>query len=299
MARLSTRAEFRKYILFKLGSPLLDAIPIDTIGESCTATTGTTATSGSETDTYQTTGGFTNSDCDAQLSSAFTQLDLCIDDALDYYQEFGSEKGNEKAIMYILLKEGQSVYDVPACVVTMEQPLSKGNFGSFDDEEANAAVGLFSVQGMLGPQGAFSYLEGGQVDNILTYEVAQQYNALIDLRYTLKFEVHHNEKQHTMLVFPTPDSGDDNKYMIQLCQIRVPDVHLYSDLWVQEYAVSLAMIQIGQNLSLYSGLQLADGSEFNAQHYLDRGFEERDRLKEALMNGGYGTPPAGSIMLTG
>lgn len=299
MARLQTREDFRKYLLFKLGSPLLDAIPIDTVGESCTtATTGTTGTSGvPETETHHTTGGYAN--CPPEVTSAFNQLDLAIDDALDYYQEFGSEGGNEKAIIYTQLCKGQMVYDVPSCVVTMEQPLSKGAFSEFDGEEGNAAVGLFSLQGLLGPLGAYSYLESGQNDNLLTYEVAQQYNAMIDLRYTLKYEVNFNQRQKTMMVFPTPDEGDDGRYIIQICQIRVPDSALYSDIWVQEYALALTMIQIGQNLSLYTGLSLADGSEFNGQYYLDKGFEERDRLKEALLNGGYGTVPPGSIMLTG
>jgi hypothetical protein len=273
-----------------------------TTGTSGTATSGTSGTSGTpvvETVTYETTGSRTTPTCQNLGRSVCTQLDLAIDDALDYFQNFASDLGNEKAILYIVLNEGQMYYDVPSCIVAMEQPMRKGNSFVFDAEEATEAVGLFSLQSQFGPRGVFSYLGSGSNDTLLTYDIAQQYNQLVDLRYTIKFQVDFYELEKKIFVVPTPDKKDTNRILPMFCSIRVPDEKCYNHLWVQRYAVALTMEQIGRNLSMYSGVQLPGGGDFNSSFYWDMGTQEKEKLEEELMNGKYGNPPAGSILMTG
>ena len=315
MARIENREQFRCYVLTKLGEPLLDLVlqkdaldecdtagTTGTTGTSGTQSTGTTGTSGTQTTaTTGTTGtsGVTDPRCQSFTKSLCTQLDLAIDDALDYFQNYASGLGNEKAVLYINLEEGKSYYDVPPCVMSIEQPLNKGATFAMDSEEAEEGVGLFSLQSQFGPRGVFSYLGAGTNDTLLTYEVARQYNQLVDLRYTIKFQTEFLELENKMLVFPTPSKKDNNKVMAMLCSIKTPDDKSFNHLWVQRYAVALTMEQIGRNLSMYSGMQLPGGGDFNSSFYWDMGRQDKDKLEEELISGKYGNEVAGGIMITG
>ena len=304
MARLQTRDQFKCYVLKKLGAPLLDLVlQIEEQDEcstvSTTGTSGTSGTSGEDTVTYSTTGNSTTPTCQDLGRSVCTQLDLAIDDALDYFQMFSSDLGNEKGVLYVLLQENETYYEIPSCIVAVEQPIKKGTSFVFDAEEGAEAVGLFSLQSQFGPRGVFSYLGGGSNDALLTYDIAQQYNNLVDLRYTMKFQVDFLELEHKIFVTPTPDQKDTNRVLPMMCSIRVPDEKCYNHLWVQRYAVALSMEQIGRNLSMYTGMQLPGGGDFNSSFYWDMGTQEKEKLEEELMSGKYGNPPPGSIMMTG
>lgn len=305
MARISTRAQFRCYVLSKLGSPLLDLAiqtgeidPCDTT--PTTGTTGTTGTSSTtDTNTLYTSGSGTTPNCEILANSVCSQLDLAIDDALDYFQNYSSNIGNEKAILYVQLVDGQTYYDVPPCVISIEQAMSRGSTYQFDAEEAGEAVGLFSLQSQFGPRGVFSYLGAGTYDTLLTYEIAWQYNALIDLRYTLKFEIDFLDLERKIMVMPTPSRNDNGHVLPFMCNIKVIDEKCFNHLWVQRYAVALAMEQIGRNLSMYSGFQLPGGGSFNSDWYWTMGREDKVKLEEELRTGAYGNGVSGGFFLTG
>jgi len=302
MARISNRTQFKCYVLSKLGHPILDLpIQISEIDEcatsSSTGASGTPGTSG--TNTTAITGVTGDPQCQAFAASVCTQLDNAIDDALDYFQEYASDLGNEKAVLYIPLEDGKNYYDVPPCVVAIEQPLNQGVSYAMDSEEAAESVGLFSLQSQFGPRGVFSYLGAGSSDTLLTYDIAMQYNALVDLRYTIKFQIEFNELSKKMLVFPSPRDRDAGRVLALMCSIKVTDEKCFNSLWVQRYAVAVAMEQIGRNLSMYTGLQILGGGAFNADFYWSMGREDKNKLEEELRTGAWGTVPSSGIMLTG
>jgi len=299
MARIQDRISFREYVLKKLGAPLVN-LPIQTsVIDDCgsTGTTGTTGTTG-DSGTNITTGGTVS--CEDLAASVMTQLDLAIDDALDYFHQQGSGRGNEKAVLYIQMLKNQMYYDVPPCIVSIDQDMGRGASYRFDDEEAGEGVGLFSLQSQFGPRGVFSYLGAGSQDTLLTYEIAHQYNSMVDLRYTRKFQLHFHELQHKALIIPTPTNGDNGKVLAFMCDMKAPDEYCFSDIWVQRYAVALAMEQIGRNLSLYNGLQLPGGGEFNSGFYWDSGIEQREKLEEEMASAKWGSEEAaGGFFTTG
>lgn len=305
MARLSTREDFRCYVLSKLGEPLVDVVlQKDALDTCAPATTGTTGTSGTpvnlpETPVYATTGSGTAPTCQNFSKSVCSQLDLAIDDSLDYFQNFASELGNEKAMLYVELKEGETYYDVPPCVVVIDQDIRRGTSYQFDSEEASEAVGLFSLQSQFGPRGVFSYLGAGGSDTLLTYEIAWQYNEMVNLRYTNKFVTEFLELEKRIMILPTPSKKDAGKVIPYMCNIKVSDEKCFSHLWVQRYAVALTMEQIGRNLSMYTGMQFPNGGDFNSTFYWDMGREEKEKLEEELMSGKYGNSVAGGFFLTG
>jgi hypothetical protein len=304
MARIANRTDFKCYVLRKLGAPVIDLILETDLLDECstegTTGTGTTGTTGvSTTGTSSLSGAVISEGCTEFANSVCTQLDLAIDDAIDYFHIQGSNLGNEKAILYLTMTDQQHYYDVPECIVSIDQDLRKGSSFRFDAEESAEAVGLFSLQSQFGPRGTFSYLGAGGTDTLLTYEAAMQYNAMVDLRYTEKFNTEFLELEHKVFITPTPDKNDDGRIGVYICNIKVPDEKCFNHPWVQRYATALTMEQIGRNLSMYSGMQLPGGGEFNSAFYWDMGREDRDKLEEELFNGKWGNPPPGGVLMTG
>jgi hypothetical protein len=332
MARIKNRNDFKCYVLRKLGAPVLDLVletdlidDCETPATTAACVTGTSGTSGTcitgtsgitGTDTISTTGvgttgvgttgtsGITGSrvvgECVDFSKSVCTQLDLAIDDALDYFHQNASNLGNEKALLTVKLEKGQMFYDIPECVVSIQQDISRGASYTFDAEEGAEAVGLFSLQSQFGPRGVFSHMGGsGGHDALLTYEIAQQFNSLVNLRYTQKFITEFNELAHKLFITPTPDNSDLNRMLVYECNTKVADEFCFNHLWVQRYATALTMEQIGRNLSMYTGMQLPGGGEFNANFYWDMGLQEKDKLEEELFTGKWGNAVAGGFFITG
>jgi hypothetical protein len=297
MARIENRLQFKQYVLTKLGAPILDLVlqtqTVDECGSS--ALTGTTGSSGTAT---TGTSGLSEG-CALFANSVMTQLDLAVDDALDYFHQMASELGNERAMLYITLQAHQQYYDIPECVVSIDQDLGRGSTFRFDQEESGEAVGLFSLQSQFGPRGVFSYLGAGSEDNLLTYDIAQQYNSLVNLRYTTKYITDFMPLQHKALITPTPSDTDNNRKLLFYVNVKAPDEKCFNNIFVQRYAVALAMVQIGRNLSMYTGMQLPGGGDFNSMFYWDNGKELQEKLEEELANGKYGNPPVGGLFFTG
>jgi hypothetical protein len=297
MARINTRAQFKQYVLTKLGAPILDLVLQTSTIDECGGTTGTTGSSA--TATTGSTGYTISQGCSTFADSVMTQLDLAVDDALDYFHFQASDLGSEKAMLYITMVDQQVYYEVPECIISLDQDTGRGTTFRFDSEEAGEAVGLFSLQSQFGPRGVFSYLGAGSTDTLLTYDIAQQYNSLVNLRYTTKFITEFLPQEHKILLLPTPDAHDNGHKIMFFVNIKVPDEKCFNNLWVQRYATALTMVQIGRNMSMFTGMQLPGGGDFNSLFYWDNGKEMQEKLEEEMASGKWGNAPTGSGFFTG
>ena len=287
MARIRNREDFKSSILLRMGEPVVSLV-IQQFGSLDCAVTATTGTSGT-----QTTAVTGSSGCQQVVSTVMNQLDLVIDDALDYFKTASTGASNEEDILLIELQAGKSVYQVCDDVLAVNQPMlgSHGSSGlglSFDAEEDQSAVGLFSFQSQFGSTGMYGHINGGASDNLLTTEIALQYASLVQMRYQKKWEIQFNDYSKEILVFPTPKEDDQGRVIAMVTTREVSDEKCFRDIWLQEFAVALLSIQIGRNLSAYISFQLPGGGEFNSSFFYDNGIAERDRLKEELLLGNYG-----------
>jgi len=316
MARINTRCEFAEYIFRKLGSPLVDVFMecFQNGGFGCgsspdcgvVSTTGQCVT-GPDADSVQTVSTGSSGSSGSPLNSAFykvkTQCDYVIDEALDFFQEYGSNQGNVETVFLMQLEAGKVFYDAPDGLIAITQPYRQGLGGSggmgFDSEEAQASVGLFSFSSTFGNRGIYSFLGGGSYDNLLTAEIAFEYMSLVDLRYIRKFTVTLNELEKKIMVLPQPLDTDDGKIIAVTAFIKVPDEVSFGHLWVQRYAVALAKMTVGVNTGLFSGITLPNGGTFNSEFFYTNGKEERDLLETELLSGKWGTVPASAIFLQG
>ena len=303
MAKIRNRDDFKKSILLRLGEPVVNLV-VQQYGSIDCAVTATTGSSGSPTHETSVTGSSGSptqetsvtgaSGCPQIVSSTLNQLDLVIDDALDYFKNASSGSSNEKDVLLLELQEGKSVYKVCDDVLAIEQPLFGSNTSdglgyNFDTEESNSAVGLFSWQSTFGSRGIYGLIGGKGYDNLLTTEIALEYSSLVQMRYLKKWEVQFNEYQKQLIIFPTPRKDNHKEVIAMITTREVPDEHCFKDGWLAEYAVALLSIQVGRNTSMFTGMQLpGSGGEYNSQFYYDNGVAERDRLREELITGQWG-----------
>jgi hypothetical protein len=67
---------------------------------------------------------------------------------------------------------------------------------------------------------------------------------------------------------------------------------MYSHQWVREYALSLAMTQVGMNMSKYGNMTMPGGGTINGELYLTRGDALREKLEAQIKNDSfYSEPP--------
>jgi len=72
---------------------------------------------------------------------------------------------------------------------------------------------------------------------------------------------------------------------------RTAPEHLYDDFFVRQYALALAMMQVGRTLQLYKGQKFVGGVELNGDFYYNEGKTQRDDLQKDLTDNKYGDPP--------
>jgi|SaaInlStandDraft_1057018.scaffolds.fasta_scaffold01224_19 hypothetical protein len=303
MARIRTRDEFKSSILLRLGEPVVNLV-VQQYGTVDCAVTGVTGVTGTESVGTTGTGVTGTSGCPQIVASVLNQLDIVIDDALDYFKNASSGSSNEKDVLILQLQSGKSVYQVCDDVLAIEQPLSDtgtgGDLGfSFDAEETQAAVGLFSWQSQFGSRGIFGHT-GGIYDNLLTTEIALEYASLIEQRYTKKFEVQFNDYAKEIIVFPTPTDSEHGRCIAMITTRETSDEKCFRDLWLQRYATALLARQVGANTSSFTGFQLPGGGEWNAEFYNNFADTQIEKLEEELPTGKYGNAEwAGGLFYTG
>lgn len=297
MARIRNRDDFKQSILLRLGEPAVNLVvqKYGSVDCAVTSVTGTTGDPGNTNVTNVTGASGTNvpdiTGCDTIVSSVMNQLDLVVDDALDYYKTASSGSSNEDDILLVKLQCGKSVYKLCDDVIAVDQPL-RGHVTSigynFDSEESQAAVGLFSWQSNFGSRGIYGHIGSGQYDTLLTTEIALEYASLVESRYQKRFQTNFNDNSKDLVIFPTPTEQTDGKVVAMVATRETPDVYCFRDLWLQRYATALLSIQVGRNTSSFTGFQLPGGGEWNSSFYLENGKEEKQVLEEELQMGKYG-----------
>jgi hypothetical protein len=251
--RFNTKASLRDWILSKLGAPLVDVI-LENNGCGCASQLG------------DTDGG--------------SQLDHCIDDAVETFQYHGGGEGNERRIMLIPICEGIGTYAVPDTVLSVRDTIDRGT--------GTGSETLFTLNNSLFGNGNWplqgSYGGGGE---LVDYALASQWLGTFESLTKVDMVINHRQYESLIDIFPTPRE----KAILPLeVYVEVPDEKLYNNIWVREYALAMANIQIGMNTGSITGMQFPFGGEFNYQMYFDQGQTEKERLMEELKTDTYGEP---------
>lgn len=309
------KAELSQWILTKLGNPVIDTLPIST-----------------------------------------TQIDDLIDDAIDYYQLFAGDVGNE--MNYVVINhinqaptnicqlsgtpfsfcdqtiaepflKNKAEYQLPKSVLAVVNALpgSNGPFGNMNwltsspgqdiiERGINAAENMSDMSygsipmgggkintpinnytGMFFPgmiySGGGSYGSrggargtGGGVD-MVTYELAMEFMEMLNQRYRVNIVCEFHKASKKVRIQPPPKTN--GIYVLSVWSRVSPD-HLYDDLFVRNYSLALAMIQLGTTMKFFKGQKFVGGVEFDADFYYSEGQRQKEKLEQEIRDNQWGAP---------
>lgn len=196
----------------------------------------------------------------------------------------------------------KSVYDVPTDIIAVHSHLGVGYFGT--GQYGAGGEALFSPLHMLmhgggswGMQSPTAWTDnrygywhgshGGFVD-VVGWEMGMQYLEMFRTLYSIKTNVQLLEVEHKVRISPPPTHKGVLAFGVTR---RVPDEAMYEHQWVREYAYALCLVQCGMNGFKYTNLTFPGGGSFNAEGYLSRGDELREKLETQIYEGMYSLPP--------
>lgn len=147
------------------------------------------------------------------------------------------------------------------------------------------AGGPYSTWGGRGGQGTRA--QGGGAD-LVGYELGLQYLEMIKQRYTITMQAQFMEESRRVRFSPPPKASG---YIVLPVWARVQDSVLYDNIWIRNYSLALAKIQIAYNSKKYAGNSFPGGANIDGDFYLSEGKEEKDKLEEQILNNTYSFPP--------
>ena len=308
------RAELSEWIRQELGEPVFDAIPIAGVQVENAIDDAL--------DYYQTFGGnFANETqyvvintapvsaagpcalsggpftfCDPTIAAPFLinraewQLPKSV---LSVIEALPGGNGAFGGLSWLTQAPQQDIIERGLNAAESMSNVAMGNLGGGGplNTSTNNYLGMF-FPGTLYSGGAYGTRggvrgDGGGMD-VITMELGMEYMEMLNQRYRVHVRLDFHKASRKLRIAPPPK--DVGAYIIQVVA-RVPPEALYDDFYIRQYALALAMMQVGRTLQLYKGQKFVGGVELNGDFYYQEGKNERDKLKEELLANGWGEPP--------
>lgn len=147
------------------------------------------------------------------------------------------------------------------------------------------ATSFSSAYGSAGGQGTRP--AGGGID-LVSYEIGLQYMEMLRQQYSVKLNAQFMEQKRRVRFSPAP--SEDGLIALSVWS-RVYDEYLYDNLWIKQYALAQAKIQIAHNVKKYSGVTFPGGGQIDGDFYLSEGKESVEKLEQQLRDNDYSYPP--------
>ena len=246
------------------------------------------------------------------------QLDDCIDDAIQYFQERHFD-GVER--MYLKYKITQDDLDrgranAPSgtgMVATTASPTSSSfsntwyensNYINVPDsvigvekvfkfDTSSISGGMFSIKYQLFLNDLYFF---NSVE-LLQYQMTKRYLEDIDFLLTTDKQIRFNKRQDRLYLDIDWGSQDKDQYLVLDCYRALdPSTFsgVYNDSFLKRYCTALIKKQWGQNLIKFKGVKLPGGIEFNGREIYQDGVEEVNAIRDQ-MSSTYELPPLDMI----
>ena len=267
ISKPQNRDEFKKHILTRLGSPVLE------------------------------------------INVADEQLDVCIDNAFQFFNERNHFNGVENAFLTTQVTPEFRNYFRSKCFAATENKSCEGNISStnFVGKQntyltlPDDVVGVVQVLqsggsyglggGVIPPGSIYPVLFGGMMgDNcgnegfqLSTFYVMQSYLALINFLLRPPKSWNFNQRTHRLSLHGDMNDFPVGGYIaIEVLIKPNPDIFpdLWDDMWLKEYATALVKLQWGQNLTKYNQVALPGGIVMNGDRILNDAQQEVDKIRQ-------------------
>ena len=246
------------------------------------------------------------------------QLDDCIDDAIQYFQERHFDGVERMYLKYKITQddldrgranapsgtgmvastgsstsssftntwyENSNYINVPDSVIGVEKV--------FKFDTSSISGGMFSIKYQLFLNDLYFF---NSVE-LLQYQMTKRYLEDIDFLLTTDKQIRFNKRQDRLYLDIDWGSQDKDQYLVLDCYRALdPSTFsgVYNDSFLKRYCTALIKKQWGQNLIKFKGVKLPGGIEFNGREIYQDGVEEVNAIRDQ-MSSTYELPPLDMI----
>ena len=246
------------------------------------------------------------------------QLDDCIDDAIQYFQERHFDGVERMYLKYKITQddldrgranapsgtgmvastgsstsssftntwyENSNYINVPDSVIGVEKV--------FKFDTSSISGGMFSIKYQLFLNDLYFF---NSVE-LLQYQMTKRYLEDIDFLLTTDKQIRFNKRQDRLYLDIDWGSQDKDQYLVLDCYRALdPSTFsgVYNDSFLKRYCTALIKKQWGQNLIKFKGVKLPGGIEFNGRELYQDGVEEVNSIRDQ-MSSTYELPPLDMI----
>jgi hypothetical protein len=251
-----------------------------------------------------------------QIGAPFINLEVCedvqivdfIDKAMEYYTKYAGYTEEFLVFSSMLYREpGIRLDRLFSITPSMREAYATGAVPNWDYDlgdyrkvigifefqpgESTGINTLFTIEQAMAQQTYFSYMLGNAGFDLVTWECLKQW---LDLRTKVLAQtpyIDFNSRTQIMRIIPAPNTNSAY-YGAVGCWVEKPVADLIMERWIEEYALAITKIAIGNVRGKYQGMQLFGGGTINYNDLLSQGLKEKEELQKELMDG-YGevTPP--------
>jgi hypothetical protein len=248
-----------------------------------------------------------------QVNVADEQMDICINDAFQYFNERNHFNGVENVFLTYEVTTEFEQYFKSFCQTNVQEkscditaPGAPDNIGTSAVRRQNAfltlpddVVGVVQVLqtrgsgglgGVIPPGSIFPLLMGGAAGGgmecgggfgLTTWFVMQGYMALLNFLLRPPKSWNFNQRTHRLSLHGDLDFAKGS-YIALECMVKPsPDIYpdLWNDMWLKQYATALVKEQWGLNLTKYNQVQMPGGITMNGQQILGDAQKELEQLR--------------------
>ena len=244
-----------------------------------------------------------------QVNVADEQLDICIDDAFQYFNERNHFNGVENAFLTYQVDNDFRNYFKSMCVAEVEEKgcntTEAGPIGTSRVRKQNVYITLpddvvgviqvlqtrssFAMGGVIPPGSVFPMLMGGAGGGmecgggfgLTTFFAMQSYMALLNFLLRPPKSWNFNQRTHR-LSFHGDLDAQVGQYIALECMVKPnPDMFpdLWNDMWLKGYATALVKEQWGLNLTKFNQVQMPGGITLNGEKILGDAQKELEQLR--------------------
>jgi hypothetical protein len=212
-----------------------------------------------------------------QLNVSDDQVSDRIDEALAWFQEYHFE-GTEKLYLSHLITtidQGNRYIQLPDNVI--------GAVSIFNIGDALNTNNIFNIRYQIALNDLYTLTSVSMVP----YYMAMQHLALLEELLVGKQPIRYNRNDNKFYIDMSWDLLAPGSMLIIECYgILDPDIYtkIWSNIWLQRYAVALIKQQYGTNLKKFGQVQMMGGVVFNGQQIYDEATADLEKIEQTVIN---------------
>lgn len=203
------------------------------------------------------------------------QVDDCIDEALSYYADYHFDGSTKVYLKHQLTADDMTNKWIPI------------------DEGVNGVVGIFPIGSSFSSSGMFDIryqMALNDMVNMSTFSLVDYYMTLTNINFIQELlvgrqPVRYNRHENKLYIDMNWAKVEVGSYVIIEANVTTdPETYadVWTDRWLQNYAIAKIKYQWGSNLTKFSEGTLPGGIRFNGEKILEDAKEEIRHLEERM-----------------